>query len=1119
MKIRDGLGPVKKLSAAILLASVAPVAPTVLAQAPQAQPMIDEVVVTGSRIARDPNMTSAAPVQSVGEADIRFSGSAEPTDFLRRQPALLSSLSSEASADTGAVGGDASRVGQSVLDLRGMGPQRTLVLVDGRRHVAGVEGSQSVDVGSIPSALIDRVEVLTGGASSIYGADAVTGVVNFILKDDFQGLELDARTSMDDSGHGRVSNLGVLFGQNFGGGRGNITVGIDIMQRKKMRFGDQDFSSDNRIAASRDNPARRFQDGDISSAETPAFADFYSTDQGRFSYGFNIPSSADDFLDQYEAEFGSRPSLTANELALIERRVNSTPQVITPFPAFSIANDSGIIGPAGFDLDTMVDLNGNGVHDCLESHQGFNSLLEPGFASFGAAGGCWTYDEDGALRPYQDGEITSNFNAIGGDGIINANRQYLTPEELKWALNLTGTYDLTDRMRVFGEAKYVHHTAEFGGGVNGFYDLLGVSSENPFIPAELQEVAENTVAPGWYSSSHPDGLLVTRDPTDMGPNVDKNTRETYRFVLGLEGEFENGWFYEVSANYGRFDREFQDRNSIIQDRYFAAIDAVADPLTGQPICRSDIDPDSRAPTTPFNIPPFDPGFFTFNPGDGQCAPVSLFGPNAASQEAIDFITATTVDDFRLEQLVFSGSIAGEIPQFELQGGPIGFAVGAEYREEKSKANFDALKRGVIPVDTPDAQAGDRVLDMANAQNSLVHNPRNIFNNSSNSFDVYEVFGEVRVPVLADVRFARELTLDASLRLSDYSTVGTTTTWAFGGNWAPIDDVRFRGTRSRAVRAPNINELFAPPEATGFNLNIEPCTEARIQGLIDAGDPAGPIRQANCEAELGAGFTNPLSAGFGGAIEGNPELEEETADTWTVGAVIQPEFLPGLTVSVDYWSIEIDEAIDTVSGEDILANCYDSPNFPNNAFCQLFERNDNPNSAQFQGLTFLQVAPINFASIESSGVDFAASYIWDALGGGFNLQVGGSWIEKLDFFTDPADPNAADPQRGQIQRPKWSGNAGLTYDRGPLQVSWNVLYQSSQFLRGVRARNGRELFGESGRAGDFTTHDVSFAYDMNSGVQVYGGINNIFDENPFATERAWPVGPRGRTMFVGLNYAM
>ncbi|MCC5887273.1 MAG: TonB-dependent receptor [Gammaproteobacteria bacterium] len=1085
----------RKCAVAIAAIGLLPLSATVSAQTGG---VIEEVRVTGSRIARDPNQTSASPVQTVGSDDIRLSGSSEAADVLRVQPALLTSQSSEASADAGGQGGDPTRVGQAVLALRGMGASRTLTLVDGRRHVAGIEGSQAVDVGTIPSALIERVEVLTGGASSIYGADAVTGVVNFILKSDFEGLDVDARVSMDDSGQGRTSNLSMLFGQNFQDGRGNFTVGLDVLQRKHITFGDKGHTRDNNVAADRVNPARRFQDGDLSAADTPHFSRFFSVDEGRFPYGFPIPRSdgdVDNFAAQYEQAFGEAPEFTAAELALIERAATAPPRALMSQAATFIASERGVLAPGNFDPNTPIDLNGNGIPDCLESFQGSRVG--------GILGGCWSVEADGA-RPFQEGLISDNLRGFGGDGVINSDRQYSTPEELKWVLNVTGRYDLTQRTRLFGEAKYVRHDSEFGGGTHAFFDLLRIEPDNAFIPPEFQPFAEQL-----------DGYFITRDPLDLGPNINKNTRETMRFVAGIEGEFDNGMYYEASANFGRFDRSFRNRERPIFDRYFAAIDAVPDPVTGEPICRSDIDPDRRPFTTRFNIPPFSPGFFTFNPGDGQCRPINLFGPQGASPEAIDFVSTTTVDDFRLEQLSLLATLAGEIRQLRLPGGTVGFAVGAEYRDESSRSRFDPLARGVIPVDTPDAAAGQLVRNLGLAQNSLVHNPRNIFNDSSSGYDVYELFFEFSLPLLSDARFARELTLDASYRFSDYSTVGSTHSYGFGLAWAPIDDVRLRGSLSRAVRAPNITELFSPAEAVTFGPGIEPCEPAEINALLDAGDPSGPIRQANCAAELGADFTNPLSASFGGAIEGNPALQEETADTYTIGVAFHPRFLDGLTLHADYWNVQIDDAIESISGADILKNCYDSPNFPDNTFCGLIERNPDASSQQFQGLTFIRQSPINFGAVESSGVDFGASYLFNGLGGEFTANLNGTWVRELNFFFDPTDASAVDPQLGAIQRPKWAATGNLAYRRGPMNLRWTTHYQTSQFLRGVSARNGRELYGDMARSGSSHVHDLAASYDFPR-WQLYGGVNNVLDRKPFATERAWPVTPRGRVLFLGFN---
>ncbi|HSG89467.1 MAG TPA: TonB-dependent receptor [Pseudomonadales bacterium] len=1093
------------MAAAIAVASAVPMAPMAFAE----QMITEEVVVTGSRIARDANFTSPNPVSTIDAMDIKLSGKADIADVLREQPALLTSVSS-VSGSNSTFESSATSFGESVLQLRGMGAERTLVLVNGRRHVSGVEGSQSVDVGSIPPALIERVEVLTGGASAIYGADAVTGVVNFILKEDFEGVDLDVQTGLSTRGDGEKTVFSGLFGKNFADGRGNVTIALDGSRTKALEYGDRGFSQNNGRGFGRNNPALRFQNGDISAADTPNFSQFYDFGTtGRYPYGFVIPT-ADNFVADYTAEFGTAPSLTASELALIDRAANAPLRTIGADHTFSISSERGVIVGQNFDLATPIDLDGNGQHDCLDSHQGFNGLLDgAATGSFGIAGGCWTIDEGtGAVRPYQDGLIASNFNQFGGDGVQGYyDEGLMTPEEDRWSINVNGRFDLTDRVTAFAEAKYVKQEVEIGGPLNTFYDLLTVTPENPFIPAELAPLA---AADG--------GLFITRDPTDLGRNVDTNRRETMRFVLGLEGELNNGWTWDVAANYGKFTRDYTDANAVLLDRYFAAIDVVSDPVSGDPICRSDIDPLTRPATTVFGIPAYDPGFFTFNPGDGQCVPINLLGGrNSSTPAGVDFVTTTTQDTFELEQTVFTANLAGELPFLELPGGAIGFAVGAEYREEKNDQSYDPLVKGVIPVDTPDAVAGTLIRDDAtNVQSSLVFDPEQLLTDSSNDYDVYDVYAELSLPILSDRPFFRELTLDGAVRFSDYSTIGKTTTWGYGLSWAPVDDVRLRGTQSRAVRAPNIFELFSPDESVTFRPN-EPCEQTAIDALTAAGDPRGPIRAANCAADgIPAGFTDPLSARFSGVQSGNANLQEETADTFTLGAVVQPRWVDGLTLTVDYWDIEIEDAIDSVDSQDIVDNCYDSPSFPN-AFCGLFTRNRDAGSAQFLGFNFLRQTQLNFGAIEAAGVDFSADYQFEALGGSWGLNVAGAWMDELNYFFDPADSSAVDPELGEIQRPEWAGKGRIDYARGPLTLRWTTTYQDQQANSGVEVEDIGTVWGSEVVEDEFYFHDIAFSWDLNESFQLYGGVNNLTDEKPYFTQNAWPVSPLGRYMFVGVTF--
>jgi len=1081
------------------------------------QDVIEEVIVTGSRIARDPNLTGALPVQSLTAEDIQSSGEFSLTDVVNDVPALLASLTQEQSVDSGPDGANR-------LNLRGLGQVRTLVLVDGRRHVGGSQGSSAVDIGSIPAALVERVEVLTGGASAVYGADAVTGVVNFVMRDDFEGLEINARYASSEYRDAEQGVFSLVYGENFDNGRGNITFSADVRQDQGLKVHERADGLYAGSAGDWDNPDLRFQKGDIG-PNTPNFATFYDyATTGLYHYGLNIPGSADDFISDYTDEFGVAPNLTAAETALIGRAANAPSKGARALSNFTITSGYGYIIPgngfnfSGFDPETPIDLDGNGTPDCLDSFTGYNSSFSR--AGFGIVGGCWNILEDGTIRPIRDSIIATNFNGFGGDS-YNATQEglddILLPDE-KISLNLFTHYDLTDTDTAFLELKYVTQETESESRPTSFWDLLWGAPDNPFLPEFIRPVAEQT-----------GGVGITVDPLHFN-STSKATRDTWRIVAGLEGEFENGWTYEVSANYGRFDQENTTAGEVIIDRFFAAIDAVTDPATGQPACRADVDPSAPAQNTPFRIPLWFEGYYSYTPGSGDCVPLNIWGGKpGVSQESADWVTHNSLSELTIDQTVFSASVVGDSSEwFELPGGPAGFAAGAEYREETSDARFDPWQRGVIPAGSP-YPAGTLLADVSKNR-SLGFDPSILIANELGEYDATDFFVEVSLPILSNIPGFEELTLDAASRWSNYSTIGNAESWKLNLVWAPIQDFAFRSSVSQAVRAPNITELFGLEGITARP--DDPCSIGIINTLAEDVDPTlAEVTQNNCvnffqsfgldpfDEDGNYVWSDPLSARFTGVRSGNLDLLEETADTVTYGFVFSPSFFPGFSLTLDYWDIEIEDAISVPSAQDVVDGCYQSSP-QNDSFCNLLRRNMDVTSAQAGGFNFISLTSINFARLETDGFDLSASYNFDLGAHNFEVTVTGTEVKSNNNYTNPLDLTEVDPELGEILRPEQAGNIFLGWNWGDLSVGWQSQYLGEMLL-GVRAEieTAESLYGPSIFLDETWIHDLNARYIVNDELTVYGGINNVTQTSPFISENAFPATPRGRMIFLGGTYRL
>jgi iron complex outermembrane receptor protein len=1006
----------------------------------EAEESIELIRITGSRIPSDPNVSSTVPLQSINQKDIRNSGELNLADIVNDIPALVSSLTAENSV----TGGNA-------LNLRGLGDERTLTLVNGRRHVAGFRGSAAVDIGTIPRALVERVEVTTGGGSAIYGADAVSGVVNFILKDDFEGMQFDLQSGKPLDSGGETFGVDILLGKNFDDDKGNIVFTATLEREDSLTYGERDWSRDNGIAS---------------------------------------------------VEPRANPDGSAN----------ASPRAVINDPRFWLTSQEGSIAPTfgGRDV-TYVDLNGNGIADCQESEGGRTGFLA----------GCWVTNPDGSVRVNTDGTILNGLWGIGGDGgRVNLNRDTLFPATDKAVFNLNGKYDVSDDLVAFFEAKYVKAESTSFSELDTFYDTLFIPSDNPYIPSELGPVLDQT-----------GGLLLTQDPVDFSDNNPSTfTRETQRIVAGVEWFVTDDHLVELSINHGKF-KNTTEETGLYLDRVFAALDATTAP-DGSIVCRSDLDSSSA-----YEIDYFTAGngyanggyssdrYYSFTPGDGQCAPLNPFGTYSASKAAQDFVTSQLKDVLEIEQTVVSLVSSGEFEVLDnLLDGPIGYAAGLEYREESSDNRLDSITLGILPEGSS-FTSGVLVSEVDPFLSSYTSIDNTQQFDTSGEYDVTDAFLEVRLPIFFDREFAYEFTIDGAIRVADYSTVGNATTWKLGFAYSPIEDLNFRATISEAVRAPNISELFDPRLPITISATADPCDP----GNVASGTAS---RQANCISSLQAAgvasgdildadgnyvWVNPLTGRFAGTSGGNPELDVETAETITVGVVYRPSFLEGLTITVDYWDVQIEDAILAVGSGDILDGCFDSGNFPALGFCSQFSRRADG------GLNDLTTGQINFARQEAEGIDFFVNYTFTLGEDTFGANLVGSHQKTLDNFFNPLDLTDVNPEIGEVQLPETSGNLELSWERGPISVALQTTYQSKQSvdeIELVRGLNGNSaLYGANGFFEESYIFDINASYQFDDSLNIYGGINNIADEQPYATQTAWPIGPRGRTVFVGLSYSL
>ncbi|MDB5697963.1 MAG: TonB-dependent receptor [Alphaproteobacteria bacterium] len=965
------------------------------------------IVVTGSRIRR-PNLESTVPIASIGGEEFFETGRLSVGDTLNELPALRSTLGQANSTESLGTSG------LNLLDLRGLGIGRTLVLQNGRRHVGAdiLLTGTAVDVNQIPTDLIERVDIVTGGNSAIYGSDAIAGVVNFVLKRDYDGFQIRGQSGISSRGDAGSYLVSTVAGKNFADGRGNIAASFEYSRQNQ-------FLGSNRS---------------------------YYAENANFTVVDTDPASA--------------PSDNKPDRIFIRNRTSPT---LSSQGYVLFFNDGPFANPYSFEPNgDLVELTGDRV----------------GIPPFGQF-----------------------VNANRQDHLRDMRQLQLLPRNDRYNFNVLGHFTISEAFEPFFEAKYVK-TVSRGSGFSGpAFTQSGSTfgsprerfyTDNAFLSAQAREIIRQGYG-DYYGDYDTDGnplgngvndadeggFTIWKNLLDLGIRNEVSTRDTYRIVGGVRGTFNDDWTYEVSANYGRFRDRTRVGGNLNVQRYLLAIDAVNDPATGRIVCRSQLDPSTAAP---YESALDQAAAAAQLPNDiAQCVPVNLFGLGTVSNEARNYLMQNTVSRGKITQLVLNGFMSGDSSQwFELPGGPVGFAVGAEYRRETNFFKADPIVE----------------------QGLTFYNALQTF--SSPAFEVKEAFGELRLPLLRDKPFMHELTVSGAGRVADYKgATGTVFAYNAGVDWAPVADIRFRATYSKAVRAPNLSELYqtlGQNFAPGFT---DPCSLRNIGS-------GTATREANCRAAgLGPNYDFQYIQSLEILSGGNRNLTEESSKSLTVGAVFQPRFVPGFSLSVDYYDIKVSKVISSVDAQTIVDTCYDSPDL-NNQFCGLIQRAGASGGShqEIPGQILegtLQVTPLNFAALKGRGIDVEASYRRDIGIGALSARLLYTRVLQADEFLDPTDPGRADQYLKEMGDPQDQATLKTELKTGGWTFGYDLRYVGKQLA--INTAEYEFFFSKQGRPAqnpDYSDpvwaparwyHDLRLGYDVKPNFNIYFGVDNVTDKLP------------------------
>ncbi|HVN44076.1 MAG TPA: TonB-dependent receptor [Steroidobacteraceae bacterium] len=960
------------------------------AAAAEAAPPITEVVVTGSRIAT-PQLESVSPITAVSAQEIKDSGVTRVEDLLNSLPQVV--------ADQGS-GLSMGSTGVANLDLRGLGVQRTLVLVNGRRLMPGdpTAGGASVsnlgyasagDVNQIPAALVERVDVLTGGASSTYGADAVAGVVNFIMNDHFEGLRVDASAGIyNHSNHndwvnpllearkfpavtgtnwdGQNKDLALIMGHNFADGAGNMEAYLGYRRTSPITADHRDHAA---CVLSASSPGSPYVCGGSSNSAPTVF---------------------------YNQSTFSSLQLDANG---------------NPVPKYQRYNYA-----ASHYLQRIDERYTAGFFGHLKFNEHVEAYTEFMFMDDSTRG---NYAASGIF-------LSSGFATDPATGLRNGD----------WLLNCgTGAY--------------------------------GNKGMNPFL---TQSMFNTVCAPGNPYGVNPAAngdvqLLMARRNVEGGPRQDEYTHNTWRMTFGLRGELSEDWTYDGSWTSSRVRTTDWHNNDTSSARMQNALlvvpklDAAGNPIPGTAVCRG---------------------------GQVGCVPWNIWNPSTPpTADQLTYFSVPGELQGYGEEDIFNAFVSGDLKNFKLPTAKDGLKAvfGTEYRRETA-------------IFRPDAEL--YTADLAGNGSPLI--------GYDAGFHVWEGFTELRMPLVSDAPGAKSLDLEGGYRYSSYTSGFNTNTYKIGLTWAPINDVRLRGSYNRAVRAPNVAELYKPTYV-GLDSGGDGCANGTYSApecqLTNGGKPL-PV------------YPSPASpAGqYNGQIGGNTLLQPEVGKTKNFGIVFTPSFLTGFSATVDYTDIKISNVITSYGPNLIQANCVAS-NDPNSIWCQTNPAPGQPGIHRDAGGT-LWASPqgytidplINLGQLENESIDVGLAYN-AGLGsfGRLRSRLDGTYLRKL--LITPGGGSASFDCAGYFgpdctpATPKWRHRLSADWDT-PLTgfsagVTWRYFGEAKNELVNAGFPSSYSAAGIALGRPDPRLPTVSYI-DLRASYTwekytVRVGCNNVADKDP------------------------